>query len=137
MLSTEMEATDARRMLPCWDEPAFRATFKLTVTVPAAWTALSNMPVERRVVNGKLATTGFARSPKMPSYLFEFSAGDLAQLKATADGTHLGVWAVRGQEQGGQNGQVARVHVMLAYRKRGHLTRKFTKLLPFFPSRRP
>ncbi|HXP65435.1 MAG TPA: hypothetical protein VN815_08180, partial [Steroidobacteraceae bacterium] len=37
MLSTQMEATDARRMFPCWDEPAFRAYFSLTVTVPAAW----------------------------------------------------------------------------------------------------
>lgn len=101
MLSTQMESTDARRMLPCWDEPAFRATFKLTVTVPAAWKTVSNMPVERRVVKDKLATTSFERSPKMPSYLIEFTGGDLAQLQATADGTRLGVWAVRGQEQGG------------------------------------
>jgi aminopeptidase N len=101
MLSTEMEATDARRMLPCWDEPAFRATFKLTVTVPAAWKTVSNMPVAQRVVKGKLATTSFERSPKMPSYLVEFTGGDLAQIQATADGTRFGVWAVRGQEQGG------------------------------------
>jgi len=34
MLGTQMEPTDARRMVPCWDEPAFRATFELTVHVP-------------------------------------------------------------------------------------------------------
>src|SRR5580698_10128350 len=44
MLSTQMEATDARRMFPCWDEPAFRATFHLTVTVPKSWATVGNMP---------------------------------------------------------------------------------------------
>ncbi len=99
MLSTQFEATDARRMFPCWDEPAFRATFQLTVTVPAAWSVVSNMPVDTRTVNGANATTAFLRSPKMPSYLVEFSAGDLAHVDADARGRHFGVWAVRGQEQ--------------------------------------
>ena len=44
MLSTQFESTDARRMFPSWDEPAFRSTFQLTVTLPAAWAAVSNMP---------------------------------------------------------------------------------------------
>ncbi len=101
MLSTQFEATDARRMFPCWDEPAFRATFQLTATVPAAWTNLSNMPVASRVVHGALATTRFERSPKMPTYLVEYSAGDLAHLDATAGGKGFAVWAVRGQEQNG------------------------------------
>jgi len=39
-------------MFPCWDEPAFRATFQLTATVPAAWTSVSNMPIESRIVHG-------------------------------------------------------------------------------------
>ena len=102
MLSTQMEATDARRMFPCWDEPAFRARFQLTVTVPAKWTALSNMPVANRVVHGTTATVTFQPSPKMPSYLVEFSAGDLAQIKASNGGIDFGVWAVRGQEQNGK-----------------------------------
>ena len=34
MLASQMESTDARRMFPGWDEPAFRATFRLRVTVP-------------------------------------------------------------------------------------------------------
>jgi aminopeptidase N len=101
LLSTQFEATDARRMFPCWDEPAFRATYQLTVTVPAAWTTLSNMPVAKRVANGELATTTFARSPKMPSYLVEFSAGDLAGISGQSGPTKLGVWAVRGQENDG------------------------------------
>lgn len=101
MLSTKMEATDARRMFPCWDEPAFRATFQLTATVPAAWATVSNMPVAKRVVQGKLATTTFARSPLMPSYLVEFSAGDLQEVGADHDGVHFGVWALRGRESDG------------------------------------
>lgn len=101
MLSTQFESTDARRMFPCWDEPAFRATYQLSVTVPAKWMAVSNMPVSRRVVNGALATTSFARTPKMPSYLVEYSAGDLSRITASSNGTTFGVVAVSGQENGG------------------------------------
>jgi aminopeptidase N len=101
LLSTQMEATDARRMFPCWDEPAFRATFALTATVPADWDAVGNMPIATRVVKGKVATITFAESPKMPSYLVEFTTGTLGRIAATSDGTEFGVWAVRGQEQNG------------------------------------
>ncbi|MEA2663752.1 MAG: hypothetical protein QOI11_696, partial [Candidatus Eremiobacteraeota bacterium] len=69
MLSTQFESTDARRMFPAWDEPAFRATYQLSVTLPAAWTAVSNTPVAARAAHGARATTAFARTPRMPSYL--------------------------------------------------------------------
>lgn len=102
LVSTKMESTDARRMFPCWDEPAFRATFELTVTVPAAWATVSNMPVASRTTHGELATVTFQRSPKMPSYLIEFTGGDLAAVESQEGGTHLGIWAVRGDEKEGQ-----------------------------------
>ena len=79
MLSTQMEATDARRMFPCWDEPAFRAYFHLTVTVPKSWATVGNMPIATRTVHGESATVSFQRSPKMPSYLVEFTARGLAR----------------------------------------------------------
>jgi aminopeptidase N len=98
LLSTQMESTDARRMFPCWDEPAFRATFELRTTQPAAWAVIGNMPVEQREVRGALATTRFARSPPMPSYLVEYTTGDLAALHGAAGRVAIGVWAMRGQE---------------------------------------
>ncbi|HTG07569.1 MAG TPA: M1 family metallopeptidase, partial [Bradyrhizobium sp.] len=101
MLSTQMEATDARRMFPCWDEPAFRATFHLTVTVPKSWATVGNMPIAHRVEHGRSATVSFQRSPKMPSYLVEFTAGDLREVSAQRGGTRFGVWAVAGHEQDG------------------------------------
>ena len=101
LLSTQFESTDARRMFPCWDEPAFRARFALTVTVPANWVAVSNMPIAHREAQGKLATISFERSPSMPSYLVHLTAGDLAAITGHSGKTRLGVWAVRGQEQYG------------------------------------
>jgi len=101
MLTTQMESTDARRMFPCWDEPAFRARFQLTATVPADWATVGNMPVARREVHGKLATTTFERSPRMPSYLVEFSAGDLRETSAQSGKVRFGVWAVAGRESDG------------------------------------
>jgi aminopeptidase N len=101
MLSTQMEATDARRMFPCWDEPAFRATYQLKAVIPASWATVSNMPIDTRVVQGARSTVTFQRSPKMPSYLVEFSAGDLREISAQSDGIKFGIWTVRGHEQDG------------------------------------
>ena len=101
LLSTQFESTDARRMFPCWDEPAFRATFQLSATIPANWAAVSNMPIAKRVQHGALATIEFERSPSMPSYLVHLTAGDLAAITGSSGKTRLGVWAVRGQEQFG------------------------------------
>jgi aminopeptidase N len=101
LLSTKFEPTFARRMFPCWDEPSFRATFGVSLTVAATWATIGNMPIEKRTVHGALATTRFKRSPRMPTYLVELTAGNFAEISASVGKTGLGVWAVRGQEQDG------------------------------------
>ena len=70
----------------------------VTITVPANWATISNMPVAKRTEQGKLATTTFERSPKMPTYLVNVTAGDMKELSAKGAKTGFGVWAVAGRE---------------------------------------
>ncbi|EMS55003.1 Puromycin-sensitive aminopeptidase [Triticum urartu] len=56
MAVTQFESVDARRCFPCWDEPAFKAKFKLTLEVPSELVALSNMPVANATFAGPLKT---------------------------------------------------------------------------------
>jgi aminopeptidase N len=115
LVSTKFEATDARRMFPCWDEPAFRSTFALSFTVPAEWAAISNMPVASRKVTGALATTTFQRSPRMPTYLVEFTGGDMARISTKVGPTDIGIWAVRGQEQDGKTALANAAQILADY----------------------
>ena len=117
MLSTQMEATDARRMFPCWDEPAFRATFRLEVSVPAEWSTVSNMPIERRVVHGDLAAVRFDETPKMPSYLIEFTGGNIREISGRSGATKIGVWAIAGQEQQGETALHSAERILADYNK--------------------
>eukprot|EP00913_Durusdinium_trenchii_P030952 g28990.t1 len=62
---TQFEAIDARRMLPCWDEPSRKAVFALSVVVPAELMAVSNMPAasETTLERGKRRIT-FLDTPR-------------------------------------------------------------------------
>ncbi|HZV67331.1 MAG TPA: M1 family metallopeptidase [Telluria sp.] len=98
MIATTMEPTDARRLLPTWDEPSFRATFKLTVDLPANFKAYSNTPVERQEkLDGGLQRISFGVTPKMPSYLVVLVAGELERLSAKQDGVDIGVVTTAGK----------------------------------------
>jgi aminopeptidase N len=99
-LATQMEATDARRMFPCWDEPVFRAEFALTAVIAANLRAISNMPVaaEKPRDDGRREVT-FAPTPKMASYLIAFVAGEFEELHDEIDGTQLGVFATPGKRE--------------------------------------
>src|SRR5438477_9790563 len=102
MLGTQFEATDARRMFPCWDEPSFRARFQLTAVVPENFTAVSNMPVERetKIAGGK--EVRFAATPPMASYLNVFCAGELDAINTKNGEVRHGVIATKGKAQMGQ-----------------------------------
>lgn len=98
-LYTQFENSDARRFIPSWDEPNFKATFDLTVNAPAGQMAVSNMPIaSSKDIAGGLTRTVFQTSPKMSTYLLFFGLGDFdrATLKAE-NGTEIGVIAQKGK----------------------------------------
>ena len=66
MMASHSEPTDARRIFPGWDEPAFKATFDLSVTVPQKFLTVSNMPVAREAPGrGGVKRVSFERTPRM------------------------------------------------------------------------
>jgi aminopeptidase N len=102
MISSQLEPADARRVFPCWDEPAFKATFALTVTVPQSFLAVSNMPVAREEpIDAQTKRVAFAPTPKMSSYLFVLAAGELERLTGEADGVTVGVVTTAGKREQG------------------------------------
>ena len=58
LATTQFEATDARQAFPCWDEPARKARFEVTLVVPEDMTALSNTPVVEETGGGARAEGG-------------------------------------------------------------------------------
>jgi len=98
-LFTQFEASDARRFVPCWDEPGIKATFDLSATVPADLMPLSNMPVASTdVIPGGLKRVHFARSPKMSTYLLFFGLGDFERVSRRVAGVDVGIVVKRGDK---------------------------------------
>ncbi|HZI09516.1 MAG TPA: M1 family metallopeptidase [Myxococcus sp.] len=84
---TQFEAIDARRVFPCFDEPAFKVPWQLTFHVPAGTVAVTNTPAqteEERPDGGR--TFHFARTQPLPSYLIAFGVGPFDFLPAADAG---------------------------------------------------
>lgn len=96
-LFTQFEAPDARRFVPSWDEPSYKATFDLSAVVPTDQLAVGNMPVKatKDISGGKKAVT-FGTSPKMSSYLLFFGLGELDRATKMSGKTEIGVITGKG-----------------------------------------
>jgi puromycin-sensitive aminopeptidase len=100
MAATQFEATDARRAFPCWDEPAFKAVFAVTLVIDPALTAVSNTaPVSETVEHGRKVIR-FADSITMSTYLVAFIVGELESSDPVLVGsTPVRVWCVPGKRR--------------------------------------
>jgi alanyl aminopeptidase len=74
-LSTQFEMTYARQAFPCWDEPGFKNPFQVTITLPSAFSAFSNTPVEKTTLSGQKKTVVFEKTPPLSVYAVAFVAG--------------------------------------------------------------
>jgi aminopeptidase N len=90
---SQLEATDARRAFPSFDEPAYKATFDIALMVDAGDTAISNGRQTSDTPGpepGKHTIT-FARTPKMSSYLAAMLVGDFVCRDGASDGIPIRV----------------------------------------------
>jgi puromycin-sensitive aminopeptidase len=74
---TQFEAADARRVFPCFDEPAFKARWELTLEVAGQHAVLSNAAVSERHDLGERLRIRFASTPRLPTYLIALVCGPL------------------------------------------------------------
>lgn len=76
--TTQFQSTDARRAFPCWDEPAYKATFTTTLVVAEEHLAISNTTATKESLSndGRRRIT-FAKTIPMSTYLVAFVVGPL------------------------------------------------------------
>jgi len=97
--TTQFEPTDARRAFPCWDEPALKATFAVSLVVDNGLTALSNGPVVsvEDLGDGSRRIT-FEETMTMSTYLVAFVVGPFEMTPPRhIDGIPLRIAAVPGR----------------------------------------
>jgi aminopeptidase 2 len=90
MATTQMEPTDARRAFPCFDEPALKAKFTVTLIADDKMTCLSNMDVasektvDSKMTGGKRKAITFNPTPLMSTYLLAFIIGELNYIETNS-----------------------------------------------------
>jgi aminopeptidase N/puromycin-sensitive aminopeptidase len=102
-VSTQFEATDARRAFPSFDEPDYKATFDITVIADKGLATISNQKIASDTPGpGEKHTVRFATTAKMSDYLAALVVGNFEYVEGEADGIPIRVYATTGKKEMGR-----------------------------------
>jgi tricorn protease interacting factor F2/3 len=99
LLTTQFEPADARKAFPCFDEPALKAVFDVSIVADKGLECVSNMPMrdETTLANGKKRVS-FLPTPKMSTYLVYLGVGNYDSVESSLGKVKMRVLTVEGKK---------------------------------------
>jgi aminopeptidase N len=103
LLASQAQTAEARRIFPCWDEPAFRATFQFSIKTEKQNTIIANMPVlVEQALGPDWKIVVFEKTPVIPSYMVSLLCGKLEWLDDEVAGIKLRIVTTPGKKELGR-----------------------------------